>query len=294
MAWNGEVKRFESRMKLVCPRWEEVPEVRGARGYLGIWVEGLSPGEGSQADSLSEEVSVQAKPGPEREELLKPDSQGMSSGYAEETVASFGHQRGASSWCEVESPISCAFRMKHLAVPVPSTPHVSHSRMSNFVTGSYHPRSSIQMMRDKMTSKLPDFPPPALPPKYAPMFSMDDPFSSTNKLHSNYLRHLNLVPGFKPPRVYSMTETIPVRVTKAQDEAAKGQPMTPRQLGIRNPEDPTFSDVLHRRETGPILVGCPNPPHLPDPLRGGPPNPLGSSSWPERKPQPPPRPPRDL
>src|SRR5260370_21025059 len=91
MAWNGEVKRFESRMKLVCPRWEEVPEVRGARGYLGIWVEGLSPGEGSWVDSLSEEVSVQAEPGPEREEHLKPDSQGMSSGYAEETVASFGH-----------------------------------------------------------------------------------------------------------------------------------------------------------------------------------------------------------
>ena len=88
-AWNREVKRFESRMKLVCLRWEEVPEVRGAKGYLGIWVEGLSPGEGSQVDSLSEEISVQAEPGPEREEHLKPDSQGTSSGYAEETVASF-------------------------------------------------------------------------------------------------------------------------------------------------------------------------------------------------------------
>src|SRR5260370_14753912 len=79
MAWNGEVKRFKQRTKLVCPRWEEVPEIRGARGYLGIWVEGLSPGEGSQADSLREEVSVQAKPGPGMEELSKPDSQGMSS-----------------------------------------------------------------------------------------------------------------------------------------------------------------------------------------------------------------------
>src|SRR6266478_2103475 len=127
MAWNGEVKRFEQRMKLVRPRWEEVPEVRGARGYLGVWVEGLSPGEGSQADSLSKEVSVQAEPGPEREEHLKPDSQGMSSGYAEETVASFGHRRGASSWHEVESPISHAFRMKHLAAHVPSAPHVSDS-----------------------------------------------------------------------------------------------------------------------------------------------------------------------
>src|SRR6266478_6522698 len=165
MAWNGEVKRFESRMKLVCLRWEEVPEVRGAKGYLGIWVEGLSPGEGSRVDSLSKEVSVQDKPGPEREELLKPDSQGTSSGYAEETVAGFGHQRGASSQHEVESPISCAFRTKHLAAPVPSTPHVSDSGTSNFITGSYHPRSSIQMMRDEMTSKLPDFTPPVLPPK---------------------------------------------------------------------------------------------------------------------------------
>src|SRR6266478_5628090 len=119
MAWNGEVKRFELRTKLVHPRWEEVPEVRGAKWYLGIWVEGLSPREGSQVDSLSKEVSVQAEPGPEREELSKPDSQGTSSGYAEETVASFSHQRRASSQREVESPISCAFRMKHLAVPVP-------------------------------------------------------------------------------------------------------------------------------------------------------------------------------
>src|SRR5260370_3927578 len=180
-AWNGEVKRFESRTKLVHQRWEEVPEVRGAKGYLGIWVEGLSPGEGSQADSLSKEVSVQAKPGPEREEHSKPDSQEMSSRYTEETVASFSHGRGASSQHEVESPISHAFRMKHLAVPVPSAPHVSHSRTSDFVTGSYHPRSSIQLMRHEMTSKLPHFPPPALPPKYAPMFRMDDPFSSANK-----------------------------------------------------------------------------------------------------------------
>src|SRR6266850_7235856 len=100
---------------------------------------------------------------------------------------------------------------------------------------------------------------------------------------------INLVLGFEPPMVYSMTETIPARVTQAWDEAEKGQPMTPCQLGIQNPKDPTFSDVLHRREVGPLLVGCPNPPHIPDLLRGGPPDPLGSSSWPECKPQPSPK-----
>src|SRR5258708_32692414 len=99
-------------------------------------------------------------------------------------------------------------------------------------------------MRDEMALKLPDFPPPALPPKYAPMFGMDNPFSSADKSHSNYLRHLNLVPGFEPPMVYLMMETILERVTQAQDEAAKGQPMTPYQLGIRNPKDPTFLDAL--------------------------------------------------
>src|SRR6266850_5082136 len=166
-AWNGEVKRFKQRMKLVHPRWEEVPEIRGAKAYLGIWGEGLSPREGSQVDSLSEEVSVQAESGLEweedllwekREECLKPDSQGTSSGYTEETVASFGHGRGASSQCEVESPISHAFRMKHLAAPVPSAPNVSDSGTSDFVTGSYCPRSSIQMMKDEMALKLPDPP----------------------------------------------------------------------------------------------------------------------------------------
>src|SRR5260370_16579104 len=86
MAWNGEVKRFEQRMKLVHLRWEEVPEVRGAKEYLGIWVEGLSPGEGSQADSLSKEVSVQAESGLGSEEHSKPHSQRTSSGYAEKTL----------------------------------------------------------------------------------------------------------------------------------------------------------------------------------------------------------------
>src|SRR5260370_37615698 len=113
-AWNGEVKRFKQRMKLVCPRWEEVPEVRRAKGYLGIWVEGLSPGEGSQVDSLSEGVSVQAEPGPEREEVWKPHSQGTSSGYAEETPAGFGHRRRASAPHEVVFPIVCPFRTQHL------------------------------------------------------------------------------------------------------------------------------------------------------------------------------------
>src|SRR5260370_32383387 len=144
--------RFEQRMKLVHLRWEEVPEIRGAKGYLGIWAEGLSSGEGGQVDFFSKEVSVKAKSGLEweedllwekREECLNPDSQGMSSRYAEEMVASFSHGRRASSQHEVESPISHAFRTKHLAAPIPSAPNVEDSGASNFITGSYCPRSSI-------------------------------------------------------------------------------------------------------------------------------------------------------
>src|SRR5260370_17688586 len=117
--WNGEVKRFQQRTKPVHLRWEEVPEARGVKGYLGIWV-GLSSGEGGQADYLSEELSVKAETGIEGEEDLglekweehiNVDSQGMSSGYAEETVASISHRRKASSQHEIELPISCAFRM---------------------------------------------------------------------------------------------------------------------------------------------------------------------------------------
>src|SRR5260370_12721114 len=95
-AWNGEVKRFEQSTKLECLRWEEVPEIRGAKGYLGLWVEGLSPKEGGQANSLSEETSAKAESGLEWGEPQNPDSQGTSSGYAEETVASLGHRRRAS------------------------------------------------------------------------------------------------------------------------------------------------------------------------------------------------------
>src|SRR5260370_31878877 len=149
MVWNGEVKQFEQRMKLVHPRWEEVPEVREVRGYLGIWVEGLGSGEGGQVDSHSKEVSVKVKAGLEgeedlglekQEELINLDSQGMSSGYAEEMVASFSHRRKASSQHEIQSPISHAFRMRHLAAPISSIPNVKDSTASNFIMGSYHPR----------------------------------------------------------------------------------------------------------------------------------------------------------
>src|SRR5260370_11312144 len=87
-------------------------------------------------------------------------------------------------------------------------------------------------------------------------------------------------------------QSITVRVTQAQEEAVKGQLSTTHQLEIRIPVDPTFSDVLHRREIGPLLVGHPKPPHLSHLLRCGPPDPSGSSSWLEHGPQPPLRPPR--
>ena len=140
-AWNGEVKRFKQSMRLECPRWEDVPETRGAKGYLGIWVEGLSPKEGEQVDSLSKETSIKAKSGLEWGEHQNPNSQGMSSGYAKEMVASLGHGRRASPQHEVESPMSHAFRMKHLAAPGSTASNIKDFRISDFImTGSYRPR----------------------------------------------------------------------------------------------------------------------------------------------------------
>src|SRR6266478_2835441 len=158
VAWNGEVKRFEQSMRLEHPRWEDVPETRGAKGYLGIWVDGLSPREGEQADSLSEEISTKAESGLEWGEPQNPNSQGMSSGYTEETVASLGHRRRSSPRHEVESPISHAFRTKHLAAPGSMASNVEDFGTSDFVTGSYCPQSSIQMMKDEMTLRLPELP----------------------------------------------------------------------------------------------------------------------------------------
>src|SRR6266478_3681083 len=56
MMWNGEVKRFEQGMRLECPRWEENPEMKGIKGYLGLWVAGLPLGKDGRVDSPSEET----------------------------------------------------------------------------------------------------------------------------------------------------------------------------------------------------------------------------------------------
>ncbi len=276
-AWNGEVKRFEQSTRLECPRWEDVPKTRGAKGYLGIWVDGLSPRQGEWADSLSEEISAKAESGLEWGEPQNPDSQGTSSGYAKETL---GHRRRSSAQHEVESPISCAFRTKHLAAPGSMASNVEDFGTSDFVTGSYHPQSSIQMMKDEMTLRLPELPLPAFPPKYAPIYGTEDPLSLSDKLCSNkdYFKCLSLVLSFEPLMAYSMTETVPTRSAQTLEMTLRGQPSTPRQLGIYNPTNPTFSDMLRKGEMRPPAPGCPLPPHMPNIPGNGPPDPPSPSS----------------
>src|SRR5260370_3710222 len=96
MMWNGEVKRFNQGTRLEHPGWEENPEMKGIKGYLGLWVEGLPLGKDGQVDSPSKETSIKTElnsgweenlPQEESEDCANPDSQGTSSGYAEDPGA---------------------------------------------------------------------------------------------------------------------------------------------------------------------------------------------------------------
>ena len=164
--------------------------------------------------------------------------------------------------------------MKHLAVPAPLASGIEDPRTAGLATGGYCPRLSIQLMKEQMDARSQELPFSSQPPQYTPAYGMDNPHSPTTKLCPGYLKWLSLVPRFEPPTVCSGTETVPARVTQVQEEVAKGQLSAPH-LGIWNPVDSTFPDALHRREIGPLSMGHPNPPHLPDLPRGGPPNPLG-------------------
>ena len=130
---------------------------------------------------------------------------------------------------EVESPISCMFRTNHLATPGSVASNVKDFGTSDFVTRSYCPRSSIQMMKDEMASWLPEFPLPVLLPKYAPTFGIEDTLSLSDKSHSNndYLKHLSLVLSFEPLMVYLMTETVPTGSAQTLEMTLRGQLSTP-------------------------------------------------------------------
>src|SRR5260370_12374164 len=147
-------------------------------------------------------------------------------------------------------------------------------------------------MKEHMDAELQGLPPPMQPPLYALAYRTDDPLLPSSKSCPGYLKRLSLVPSFKPPIVYSMTETIPAQTALTREAIGRGQPSTPQQFGTYNPMEPTFSDMLQRREARWLALGHPPPPHLPEvpgesPL--GPPKPLG---WPSHRPQPPQEPPR--
>ena len=124
-----------------------------------------------QTDSRWEENLPQE----ESKDHVNPNSQGTSSGYAEETVAGLSCRHKDSPQQEVESPLSLAFWMKHLVTSMPSVPAFKDPGATNFVTGSYHPRSSIQLMKEHMDTELQGLPPLMQPPLYTPAYRTDDP-----------------------------------------------------------------------------------------------------------------------
>src|SRR6266478_1755146 len=142
-------------------------------------------------------------------------------------------------------------------------------------------------MKEHMDAELQGLPPLMQPPLYTLAYRMDDPLLPSSKSCPGYLKWLSLVPSFEPPIVYLMTETIPAQTALTREVIGRGQPSTPQQFGTYNPMEPTFSDMLWRREARQPALGCPPPPHLPEVPGGGllgPPRPLG---WPSHRPQPP-------
>src|SRR5260370_35137429 len=108
-----------------------------------------------------------------------------------------------------------------------------------------------------MDAELQGLPPLTQPPLYAPAYGTDDPLSPSSKSCPGYLKQLSLVPSFEPPIVYLMTETIPAQTALTGEVIGRGQPSTPRQFGTYNPMEPTFSDMLRRREARQLALGHP-------------------------------------
>src|SRR5260370_25559843 len=114
--------------------------------------------------------------------------------------------------------------MKHLAAPAPLASGTKDPRTTSLTTGGYHPRPSFQLMlmKEQIDARPQELPFLLQPPQYAPMYRMDNPHFPTTKLHLGYLKWLSLVPIFEPPMVCLGTETVPVRVSQAQEEVVKG------------------------------------------------------------------------
>ena len=141
--------------------------------------------------------------------------------------------------------------MRHLVAPTPPAPGIPDPGTARFITGGYCPRLSIQLMKEQMDTRSQELPFLTQPPQYASTYGMDDLHSPCTKSHLGYLKELSLVPSFKPQIVYLMMETIP-----------GGPQITPQPLGIFNPTDPSFSDLLWEREMRAPGPGCPFPPHM--------------------------------
>src|SRR5260370_38889096 len=108
--------------------------------------------------------------------------------------------------------------MKHLAMPTPPAPKAENFRELSLMTGGYCPRSSIQLMKDR----LQELPPSLQPPMYIPTHGMDGSYSPTKSCIS-YLKQLNLVHSFKPPMAFSMMRTDVVKAPQTLEYAFRGQ-----------------------------------------------------------------------
>ena len=199
----------------------------GERDSLGLWEENPQGPASGQAE---------------------PPSQESSSGYVKETVAGIAQLKLGTPPHEMESPTAQVLRTRHL-LAMPSIPSSDLPLNTERVEARYKPRSSIQRFQDQAVLANVGPPPlhPIHPPTYAPELGREMAPLPTAGPPYAYLRPLSLVPSFEPPQVYAVTETVTAEAMQQVGSSYATKPTTPSRLGVRDPTNPMFSDVLRTR-----------------------------------------------
>src|SRR5260221_12953349 len=113
-------------------------------------------------------------------------------------------------------------------------------------------------------------PHPIQPPTYAPKLRPGSTSSPITGPLYTYLKLLSLVPSFELPQVYAIMETITAEMMQQLGTSYPAQPTTPLRLGVQDPANPMFSDMLQIRREKDNRGGLPPNPRHPTPPHRGP------------------------
>src|SRR5258708_13073054 len=161
---------------------------------------------------------------------------------------------------------------------MPTTSALENPSGMDPAVAHYQLHSLNQVFKEEAALVLTGPPPPhdTQLPLYTPKLGTSSPTAGPQY---TYLKLLSLIPSFKPPKVYAVMETVTAEMMQQLGTMFPTQPSTPLWLGVWDPANPTFSNVLWiRREkdigegpplphTGPSRNGPPRPPPPPGPSR---------------------------